>query len=326
MDGNSCRCRRVQFGNVGYRHKWAVLQRTTRQSVFQDARWSQGSLQEYRNRHPCCTASDYYDASQGQGSYGQADLNLAVGLAALTGPIYAVSERAGWSVAAGKGAVIGGFVVSAEGQGLQIVPQNLYANSARDACLWIREYPANLVVEEPGKRFLIPRSMDFDKTRRLDIRRLPPPLGWCWEFEGRVYPIKDAAKAIMGGPAGSHRKRGRRRGRVGGMSRPGTCCSAEVETGRALGWRQRPRREHRTEPVALLASATKMRLLALADLDPSSLRGLEASSFGLSRRGRRPRRLEFSKPLGLDRMHLHFYASAKVAAYSGENIALTRGF
>jgi hypothetical protein len=110
----------------------------------------------------------------------------------------AVSSRTGWRVAAGIGAGIGGFVVSAEGQGLQIVPQNLYANSARDACLWIREYAANLIVAEPGMRYFIPAAMEFTNTRRLDIRRMPAPLGWCWELEGRVYPPKEAARAVMG--------------------------------------------------------------------------------------------------------------------------------
>ena len=108
-----------------------------------------------------------------------------------------IAQQAGWPVATGEGALIGGFVMSAEGQGLQIVPQNLYANQAREACLWIREYNTNLTVAEPGMRYIMAEGLDILNTTKLEIRRLPE-LEWCWELGGRVYPSKAAARAILG--------------------------------------------------------------------------------------------------------------------------------
>jgi len=108
-----------------------------------------------------------------------------------------IARETGWAVATGKGALIGGFIVSAQGQGLQIVPQNLYANTAREACLWVREYNSNLPVEQPGMRYFATGGLDILGTTQLKIRRLPE-LEWCWEINGRVYPPKGAAQAILG--------------------------------------------------------------------------------------------------------------------------------
>jgi hypothetical protein len=108
-----------------------------------------------------------------------------------------IAQQSGWPVAVGEGALIGGFVVSAEGQGLQIVPQNLYANQAREACLWIREYDKNLTVAQLGMRYIMTEGLDILKTTKLQIRRLSE-LEWCWELEGRVYPPKGAARAVVG--------------------------------------------------------------------------------------------------------------------------------
>jgi hypothetical protein len=118
-------------------------------------------------------------------------------LNALKDEAKAVSEQTGWQVAAGKGALIGGFIVSAQGQGLQIVPQSLYQNSAREAYLSVREYGMNLTVEQPDMRYYATGPMAFLQTHRIDVRRLPEPLGWCWELNGRIYPPKEAARAIM---------------------------------------------------------------------------------------------------------------------------------
>lgn len=107
-----------------------------------------------------------------------------------------ISERTGWTVDVGPGALIGGFVVSAQGQGLQFVPQNLYANTAREACLWMREYGIGLTVNDPNLRYHATGPIDILATTRFDIRRLPE-LGWCWEVEGKIHPPKPAAMAAM---------------------------------------------------------------------------------------------------------------------------------
>jgi hypothetical protein len=57
-----------------------------------------------------------------------------------------ITDRTGWPVAVGPGALIGGFIVSAQGQGLQFMPQSLYANTAREAYLSMREYGVGLTV------------------------------------------------------------------------------------------------------------------------------------------------------------------------------------
>lgn len=108
----------------------------------------------------------------------------------------AVAAATGWEVRTGPGAIIGGFVLSARGQGLQFICQNRYTNTARDTILWMREYDKNLPIEVPGQRFVALRPFEFVNTRRIDIRRLPE-LGWCWEFDGRVRPIRATAEAIV---------------------------------------------------------------------------------------------------------------------------------
>lgn len=51
-----------------------------------------------------------------------------------------VAETTGWPVKCGPGALIGGFVVIARNQSLQIKDLDLYANTARSAYLEVRDY------------------------------------------------------------------------------------------------------------------------------------------------------------------------------------------
>ncbi|HKC17438.1 MAG TPA: hypothetical protein VKC11_12105 [Steroidobacteraceae bacterium] len=117
-------------------------------------------------------------------------------LEAIRGEATAVAERTGWDFGYGPGAIIGGFVVSAHAQGVQIVALQQYANTARDAYVELREYDQHLTIAVPGNNYFAFDKIVVVRTTRLDIRRLPE-IGWCWEVKGRTYPVQAAAELIL---------------------------------------------------------------------------------------------------------------------------------
>lgn len=107
-----------------------------------------------------------------------------------------VTRTTGLTVAFGTGAVIGGVVVSAERQGLQLAAREQYANTARDSYVEVNEFDAALTVQEPGKRYYSVARFEAVRSRPLKICRLPE-VGWCWEFNGRVLPTGAMAAALL---------------------------------------------------------------------------------------------------------------------------------
>jgi len=108
----------------------------------------------------------------------------------------AVANETGWRVGAGPAAVLGGFIVTAEGQTIQLVSMRKYTNTVDDAYLELREFDCGLTVAQPGQRYFLVKSPEPVRSRRIPIRRLPE-LGWCWEIDGRTLSIESAASTIM---------------------------------------------------------------------------------------------------------------------------------
>jgi hypothetical protein len=130
----------------------------------------------------------------GTGAFNEASNALCDSITAIAKD---VSERTGWKIKTGPGYYIGGFIISGMGTTLQLVGKDLYANTARDAYLEIIEYYIAFPIAEAGKRYnLWDEHMKYATIKRLDVRRLPD-LGWCWEMDGRTYPIPDAADAVV---------------------------------------------------------------------------------------------------------------------------------
>jgi hypothetical protein len=117
-------------------------------------------------------------------------------LAAIELEAGAIAEASGWKVQAGAGALIGGFIVSAQNQGIQIVSGRRALNSVDDAELHLREYDCGLTVALPGHSYWPTGPIEIVGSRRLPLRRLPE-LGWCWEFDGQVLPMKAMAETIL---------------------------------------------------------------------------------------------------------------------------------
>jgi hypothetical protein len=122
-----------------------------------------------------------------------------------------IAQQSGWPVAVGEGALIGGFVVSAEGQGLQIVPQNPYANQAREACLWIREYDKNLTVAQLGMRYIMTEGLDILRPRScrfvgcLNLSGAGSWRGACIRRRARRGPSWGYYSTASSGPLGEPR-------------------------------------------------------------------------------------------------------------------------
>jgi hypothetical protein len=109
-----------------------------------------------------------------------------------------VARETGWGVEVGKCDPLGGFIVTAQGQTVQIVNLRRYLNSTVDAALELREFDCRPHVARQGYRthYALNGIPEAERSTRMPIRRLPH-LGWCWEINGRQYPSSEAAKAIV---------------------------------------------------------------------------------------------------------------------------------
>jgi len=108
-----------------------------------------------------------------------------------------VAESTGWKIECGPGALIGGYVVIAETQSLQIKELELYANTARDTYLELREYDKRLAVQKPGHTYIAWEPFHPKGTTRISIRRTPS-MAWCWEMDGKTRSVEETAEAIVG--------------------------------------------------------------------------------------------------------------------------------
>lgn len=107
-----------------------------------------------------------------------------------------VSEQTGWDVAVGEGALIGGFIISAEGQTVQLTMREVYANTARNAYVEVNEYDTGIPVNDPNLAYHAFEPIRAVGSNRLELRRLPD-VGWCWELNDRVLTPEATAEAIM---------------------------------------------------------------------------------------------------------------------------------
>jgi hypothetical protein len=105
-----------------------------------------------------------------------------------------VSKETGWKVQCGPAAIIGGFAVTAQNQGIAIRSGRAALNSTGDTYLVLDEYDQALTIQEPGKNYMAFRTIRSVRSRKIPIRRLPE-IAWCWEVDGRVLPIEAAAAA-----------------------------------------------------------------------------------------------------------------------------------
>jgi hypothetical protein len=108
-----------------------------------------------------------------------------------------VHKRTGWNIECGPGALVGGFVVISQGQTVQLVGRERYANSARKAYLELLEYDTGLAVQQPGYAYHAFEPLKVVGKTRIEIRRLPGR-GWCWESNGTVHPPQEMAATIIG--------------------------------------------------------------------------------------------------------------------------------
>jgi hypothetical protein len=107
-----------------------------------------------------------------------------------------IAKSTGWDMRTGTGALIGGFVVTGQGQGLQLMQTDFYANAAHHAYLSLREYDSQLAVEQAGMVTYMMAPLEIVRRRRLDIRRVPE-LGWCWDLDGHTRPPAATADAVL---------------------------------------------------------------------------------------------------------------------------------
>lgn len=110
----------------------------------------------------------------------------------------AVAADTGWDMAVGPCDPLGGFIVSAQGQTIQIANLRRYTNSTDDAALEFREFACTLHVAQPGNRryYIAGRMPEPVSARRVPVRRLPHR-GWCWELDGKPLTPVEAGAAVM---------------------------------------------------------------------------------------------------------------------------------
>lgn len=108
----------------------------------------------------------------------------------------AIAEATGRSLKTGQGDY-GSFVVRDEGLSLSITPEELYANTARDAVLRAQLFQGQVIFKEERARRVgyiqHPKPMG---TKTLKILRVVN-LGWCWKLESRHYPPADVADELL---------------------------------------------------------------------------------------------------------------------------------
>lgn len=107
-----------------------------------------------------------------------------------------VSKETKWKVACGPAAILGGFAVTAQGQGLTIRSGRKYLNSTDDTYLVLAEFDQALTIQQPGLSYTAWRVIKDVNIRKICIRRLPD-VGWCWELDKRVLPVDATAAAIV---------------------------------------------------------------------------------------------------------------------------------
>lgn len=108
----------------------------------------------------------------------------------------AVTSETGWRIECGPAAIIGGFAVSAERQGIQLQSGRSALNSTGDTYLALNEYNQALTIQVPGMNYYSWRAIKSVRSRRLELRRLPT-VGWCWELDSKVLPVDAAAAAVI---------------------------------------------------------------------------------------------------------------------------------
>jgi hypothetical protein len=110
-----------------------------------------------------------------------------------------IEQRTGWSFVCGEpGAVIGGFICSAEGRTIQLVTESVYVNTAREGKLRVREYGIAIPLQEASRMFMPFSKLEPLSRATLQLRRTPE-LGWCWEHsQGHLRPSPQMAEIILG--------------------------------------------------------------------------------------------------------------------------------
>ncbi len=116
---------------------------------------------------------------------------------AIRKELMAVARATGWPCDSGPGALIGGFVVIAKNQSLQIKDMELYANTAQRAYLEVRYYDKQLAVQKPGVGYFAFEPFDAVAADKLKLRRTPE-MGWCWEIGGKIHSTEAVAEIIIG--------------------------------------------------------------------------------------------------------------------------------
>lgn len=108
----------------------------------------------------------------------------------------AIAEATGRLLKTGHGDY-GSFVVRDEGLSLAITPDELYANTARDAVLRAQLFRGQVILQEERSRGMgyiqHPKPVG---TKTLKILRVAE-LGWCWKLESRHYPPEDVADELL---------------------------------------------------------------------------------------------------------------------------------
>lgn len=89
------------------------------------------------------------------------------------------------------------FMVCIWPASFQLLPQDLYANTASDAFYRVRYFKGRFVTaEEASRRMYMMENPTPQGESRLYLRRRKA-LGWCWEYGGKVSRATEAADALI---------------------------------------------------------------------------------------------------------------------------------
>ena len=89
------------------------------------------------------------------------------------------------------------FVINTRAVCMQLLLQQVYANTARNADIAVRLFDGYIVTPEDrraGRQYTQPASEV--SSRNLKIKRLPA-VGWCWEWKDRTLPPAPAAEVLL---------------------------------------------------------------------------------------------------------------------------------
>lgn len=121
----------------------------------------------------------------------------AVLFAVLRERVEAIHTNSGWKVFQGPTPAARDYMVCIAPASLQLLPEELYVNTARDAFYRVRFFNGRFILAEEARngRYMTQEPKPQGE-HRLNLKRTRS-LGWCWEYQHRVGTADETADALL---------------------------------------------------------------------------------------------------------------------------------